>query len=104
MIKQKKKPERNNVPVAVISLRECKTEAKWRWKQWNGNEQTHKQEEEQRAGTANKAAQVETGRGGKGKEEKKAVAAVQTSKPAGSMRAREITCRGKTQGWGAFTK
>jgi hypothetical protein len=26
--KTKKKPERNNVPVAVISLRECKTEAK----------------------------------------------------------------------------
>jgi hypothetical protein len=28
VIKQKKKPDRNNVPVAVISLRGCKTEAK----------------------------------------------------------------------------
>ncbi len=39
-----------------------------------------------------------------GKGEKKTVAAVQTSNPAGSIRAREITCRGKTQGWGPFPK
>ncbi len=71
VIKQKKKPERNNVPGTVISLRECKTEAKWRWKQWNGNDQTHKQQQEQRAGTANKAAQVETGRGKGGPKKKK---------------------------------